>query len=63
MEEDISNYSPTVMFRGTPCNRTGQRRLLVRELIYLTETCLINHLPVTIPVTIGRTLINAQFYD
>ena len=19
MEEDISNYSPTVMFRGTPC--------------------------------------------
>ena len=20
MEEDILNYSPTVMFRGTPCN-------------------------------------------
>ena len=20
MEEDISNYSPTVMFRGTPCS-------------------------------------------
>ena len=21
MEEDISNYSPTVMFRGTPCTK------------------------------------------
>ena len=24
MEEDILNYSPTVMFRGTPCTIKGQ---------------------------------------
>ena len=23
MEEDIKNYLPTVMFRGTPCNYLG----------------------------------------
>ena len=23
MEEDIPNYSPTVMFRGTPCNSSN----------------------------------------
>ena len=23
MEEDILNYSPTVMFRGTPCSSLG----------------------------------------
>ena len=23
MEEDIQNYSPTAMFRGTPCTLTG----------------------------------------
>ena len=25
MEEDIQNYSPTVMFRGTPCRLQGYR--------------------------------------
>ena len=28
MEEDIQNYSQTVMFRGTPCNSKVQRVLL-----------------------------------
>ena len=27
MEEDIQNYSPTVMFRGTPCNSSSQGAL------------------------------------
>ena len=26
MKEDILNYSPTVMFRGTPCNLHGNVR-------------------------------------
>ena len=31
MEEDIQNYSPTVMFRGTPCiNLVKQRYVLIR---------------------------------
>jgi len=29
MEEDILNYSPTVMFRGTPC--------ILREFQYLRK--------------------------
>ena len=24
MKEDIQNHSPTVMFRGTPCKKTGR---------------------------------------
>ena len=30
MEEDIQNYSPTVMFCGTPCTYRRNRSLLVR---------------------------------
>ena len=29
MEEDIQNYLPTVMFRGTPCIYLGQLIALV----------------------------------
>ena len=27
MEEDIQNYSPTVMFRGTPCTNAKEVKL------------------------------------
>ena len=34
MEEDIQNYSPTVMFRGTPCNFLIKKQILVSQLYY-----------------------------
>ena len=40
MEEDILNYSPTVMFRGTPC--TSRSELFIREslwILQLLENC------------------------
>ena len=33
MKEDILKYSPTVMFRGTPCMTTGKGGLLVQLMV------------------------------
>ena len=38
MEEDILNYSPTVMFRGTPCSSVQ----LTKE-VFITTMSAINH--------------------
>ncbi len=35
MEEDIQNYSPTVMFRGTPCMSTKFLTIKTEDLILL----------------------------
>ena len=42
MEEDIKNYSPTVMFRGTPCNKMSS--LLENECqFYNWMLCFVNY--------------------
>ena len=33
MEEDIQNYSPTVMFRGTPCSINQRRYVAMKRMI------------------------------
>ena len=33
MEEDIQNYSPTVMFRGTPCTSLKFKKYLSEKKI------------------------------
>ena len=42
MEEDIQNYSPALMFRGTPCTCSAKKQLILiftfcRILIYIQE--------------------------
>ena len=43
MEEDILNYSPTVMFRGTPCIK--KKNLLKEAWNRLCEQTLIKYIP------------------
>ena len=37
MEEDIQNYSPTVMFRGTPCMSQTNPKKIVHNTTYLVQ--------------------------
>ena len=41
MEEDILNYSPTVMFRGTPCIKTKIRNLCIPSRPQMRDVAII----------------------
>ena len=36
MKEDISNYSPTVMFRGTPCT-LNQQMFMLDSIVFCSK--------------------------
>ena len=44
MEEDILNYSPTVMFRGTPCNSKPKSQHVFRKSKIILQARIIKNL-------------------
>ena len=56
MEEDILNYSPTVMFRGTHCALKTNRNIS-KECIF---SCNTNHHNCNYKVNAGKCVVNKK---